>query len=158
VAGLFILKHMHNLSNEELCDRWVENRYFQGGVPPRGALRSFVVDRWRQRLGEEHITALLQESLSVAHRTGAIEIKDLERVAVDTTVQEKAITHPSDARLTHRAIERLVELAKREDVELRQSYLRLAKRAAIMVGRYTHAHQFKRARPQIPAHAARPHQ
>jgi hypothetical protein len=60
--------------------------------------------RWRQRLGEEHITALLQESLSVAHRTGAIEIKDLERVAVDTTVQEKAITHPSDARLTHRAM------------------------------------------------------
>ena len=61
VAGLFILKHMHNLSDEELCDRWVENRYFQGGVPPRGALRSFVVDRWRQRLGEEHITALLQD-------------------------------------------------------------------------------------------------
>src|SRR5262245_6294016 len=90
--------------------------------------------RWRQRLGEEHITALLQESLSVAHRTGAIEIKDLERVAVDTTVQEKAITHPSDARLTHRAIEKLVELAKREDVELQQSYLRLAKRAAILVG------------------------
>ena len=85
----------------------------------------------------------------MAHRTGAIEIKDLERVAVDNTVQEKAITHPSDARLTHRAIEKLVELAKREDVELRQSYLRLAKRAAIMVGRYTHAHQFKRARRQL---------
>jgi transposase, IS5 family len=60
---------------------------WRGGVPPRGALRSFVVDP-RQRLGEEHITALLQEGLSVAHRTGAIEIKDLERVAVDTTVQE----------------------------------------------------------------------
>jgi transposase, IS5 family len=63
--------------------------------------------------------------------------------AIDTTVQEKAIAHPTDARLTHRAIEKLVELAKREGVELRQSYLRLAKRAAIMVGRYTHAHQFK---------------
>ena len=70
-------------------------------------------------------------------------------MAVDTTVQEKAITHPSDARLTHRAIERLVELAKREDVELRQSYLRLAKRPAILVGRYTHAHQFKRAWRQL---------
>ena len=82
----------------------------------------------------------------MAHRTGAIETKDLERVVVDTTVQEKAIAHPSDARLMHRAIERLVDLAKREGVELRQSYLRVAKRAAIMVGRYTHAHQFKRAR------------
>jgi len=85
----------------------------------------------------------------LAHRTGAIEIKDLERVAVDTTVQEKAITLPSDARLTHLAIEKLVELAKREDVELRQSYLWLANRAAIMVGRYTHAHQFRRARRQL---------
>ena len=94
--------------------------------------------RCRQRLGEEQIAALLQESLSVAHRTGAIETKDLERVAIDTTVQEKAIAHPTDTRLTHRAIEKLVELAKREGIELRQSYLRLAKRAAIMVGRYTH--------------------
>ena len=46
----------------------------------------------------------------------------------------------------YRAIEKLVALAKREGVPLRQSYLRVAKRAAIMVGRYTHAHQFKRAR------------
>src|SRR5947199_604425 len=105
--------------------------------------------RWRQRLGEEQIAALLQESLSVAHRTGAIESKDLERVVVDTTVQEKEIAHPTAARLTHRAIEKLVALAKREGVELRQSYLRIAKRAAIMVGRYTHAHQFKRARREL---------
>jgi len=91
----------------------------------------------------------LQESLSVAHRSGAIETKDLERVVVDTTVQEKAIAHPTDARLTHRAIEKLVDLAKREGVELRQSYLHVAKRAAIMVGRYTHAHQFKRARREL---------
>ena len=77
----------------------------------------------------------------MAHRTGAIESKDLKRVVVDTTVQEKAIAHPTDARLTHWAIEKLVETAKCEGVELRQSYLRVAKRAAIMAGRYTHAHQ-----------------
>jgi hypothetical protein len=40
---------------------------------------------------------------------------------VDTAVQEKAIAHPTDARLTHRAIEKLVELAKREGVELKLS-------------------------------------
>ena len=85
----------------------------------------------------------------MAHRTGAIETKDLERVVVDTTVQEKAIAHPTDARLTHRAIEKLVDLAKRDGVELRQSYRRVAKRAAIMIGRYTHAHQFKRARREL---------
>ncbi len=105
--------------------------------------------RWRQRLGEEQLVALIQESLSVAHKTGAIGPKDLERVVVDTTVQPKAVAHPTDARLMHRAITKLVELAKRNRVPLRQSYLRLAKRAAIMVGRYTHAHQFKRARPQL---------
>jgi IS5 family transposase len=149
-----ILKHMHNLSDEALCGRWVENPYFQyfcGEVVFQHAApfdRSSLT-RWRQRLGEAQIAALLQESLSVAHRAGAIETKDLERVVVDTTVQEKAVAHPTDARLTHRAIEKLVDLAKREGVKLRQSYLRLAKRAAIMVGRYTHAHQFKRARREL---------
>jgi hypothetical protein len=87
--------------------------------------------RWRQRLGEDELAALLQESLAVAHRTRALRPKDLERVAVDTTVQEKAIAHPTDARPTQRAIEKL---AKREGVKLRQSYLCVAKRAAIMVG------------------------
>jgi hypothetical protein len=49
----------------------------------------------------------------VAHRTKAIETRDLERVVVDTTVREKAIAHPTDARLIHRAIEKLVDLARR---------------------------------------------
>src|SRR3546814_11741973 len=49
----------------------------------------------------------------------------------------------------HRALVKLVSLAKHEGVALRQSYLRVAKRAAIMVGRYTHAHQFKRARREL---------
>jgi hypothetical protein len=105
--------------------------------------------RWRQRLGEAQLAALLQESVAVAHKSGALANKDLERVAVDTTVQEKAIAHPTDARLTHRAIEKLADLARREGVRLRQSYRRVAKRAAIMVGRYTHAHQFKRARREL---------
>ena len=43
LAGLFIIKHMHNLSDEPLCDRWVENPYFQyfcggSGVPARTAI------------------------------------------------------------------------------------------------------------------------
>ncbi len=151
VAGLFVLKHMHGLSDEALCARWLENPYYQffcGEETFRHELpfeRSSLT-RWRQRLGEEQLVALLQESLSVAHKTGALVARDLERVAVDTTVQPKAIAHPTDARLMHKALVKLAALAKRESVPLRQSYLRLAKRAAIMVGRYSHAHQFKRAR------------
>lgn len=154
VAGLFILKHMHNLSDEALCARWIENPYYQYFCGELSFCHRLPFDRssmtrWRQRLGEEQLVALIQESLSVAHRTGAIGPNDLERVAVDTTVQPKAVAHPTDARLMHRAIIKLVGLAKRNRVPLRQSYLRLAKRAAIMVGRYTHAHQFKRARRQL---------
>jgi IS5 family transposase len=154
VAGLFILKHMHSLSDEALCARWLENPYYQYFCGEQVFRHELPFDRssltrWRQRLGEEQLVALLQESLSVAHKTGAVATKDLERVAVDTTVQPKAIAHPTDARLMHRALEKLVRLARRESVPLRQSYVRVAKRAAIMVGRYTHAHQFKRARKAL---------
>jgi len=151
VAGLLILKHMHDLSDEVLCARWLENPYYQFFSGELSFCHQLPFDRsslthWRQRLGEEHLVALLQESLSVAHKTGALATRDLERVVVDTTVQPKAIAHPTDARLCHRALEKLVDLAQRNDVKLRQSYRRVAKRAAIMVGRYSHAHQFKRAR------------
>jgi transposase, IS5 family len=154
VAGLFILKHMHNLSDEVLCARWLENPYYQYFCGELSFCHRLPFDRsslsrWRQRLGEDELAALIQESLSVGHKTGALETKDLERVAVDTTVQPKAIAHPTDARLMHRALEKLVNLAKRHGVDLRQSYLRVAKRAVIMVGRYSHAHQFKRARREL---------
>ena len=154
VAGLFILKHMHDLSDEGLCARWVENPYYQFFCGELSFCHQQPFDRsslthWRQRLGEEQLVALIQESLSVAHKTGALATRDLERVVVDTTVQPKAIAHPSDARLCHRALEKLVELARRTNVPLRQTYRRVAKRAAIMVGRYIHAHQFKRARRQL---------
>jgi IS5 family transposase len=116
VAGLFILKHMHNLSDEVLCARWIENPYYQYFCGELSFCHRLPFDRssmtrWRQRLGEEQLVALIQESLSVAHKTGAIGPKDLERVAVDTTVQPKAVAHPTDARLMHRAIIKLVGLA-----------------------------------------------
>jgi hypothetical protein len=154
VAGLFILKHMHNLSDEVLCARWLENPYYQYFCGELSFCHKLPFDRssltrWRQRLGEEQLVALIQESLAVAHKTGALGTKDLERVVVDTTVQPKAIAHPTDARLMHRALEKLVRLAKAEGVALRQSYLRVGKRAAIMIGRYTHAHQFKRMRREL---------
>jgi transposase, IS5 family len=154
VAGLFILKHMHNLSDEVLCARWLENPYYQFFCGELSFCHQLPFDRsslthWRQRLGEAQLVALIQESLAVAHKTGALATRDLERVVVDTTVQPKAIAHPTDARLCHRALEKLVDLAKRNNVPLRQSYRRVAKRAAIMVGRYIHAHQFKRARREL---------
>ena len=69
--------------------------------------------------------------------------------SVDTTVQPKNITFPTDAKLLLVAIQQLGKLAKEHDVELRQSYARVAKRAAIKVGRYAHAKQFKRMNREI---------
>ena len=80
----------------------------------------------------------------MAYKTGALATKDLERVAVDTTVQPKAVAFPTDARLMHKAIVMLGREARKHDVPLRQSYVRVAKRAALMAGRYAHAKQFKR--------------
>jgi IS5 family transposase len=68
---------------------------------------------------------------------------------VDTTVQPKNITFPTDAKLLHAAINGIVRLAKKHGVQLRQSYQRIAKRAAMMAGRYAHAKQFKRHHRQL---------
>lgn len=154
VAGLLILKHTYNLSDEALCARWLENPYFQYFCGEESFQHRLPFDRssltrWRQRLGEEQLSALLQESLSVAHKTGALATKDLERVAVDTTVQPKNVAFPTDVRLMHKALVMLVRLARKHDVRLRQSYVRVAKRAAIMAGRYAHAKQFRRFNREV---------
>ena len=163
VAGLFILKHMHNLSDEVLCARWIENPYYQYFCGELSFCHQLPFDRssltrWRQRLGEEQLVALLQESLSVAHKTGALETKDLERVAVDTTVQPKAIAHPTDARLMHRALEKLVALAQRSR-RAAAPELPARGQARRHHGRALHPRPSVQARPQgaqVPAHPARP--
>jgi transposase, IS5 family len=150
MAGLAILKHTFSLSDEELCARWIENPYFQylcGEAFFRHALpldRSSLT-RWRQRMGEEKIIALLQESLAVAVKTGAMKPSDTRRVIVDTTVEPKNVMFPTDAKLINRAREKLVKLAKKLGVDLRQSYVRIGKLALIKHQRYAHAKQFKRA-------------
>lgn len=151
MAGLAILKHMHDLSDEALCDRWLENPYYQRFCGEEFFQHRLPFDRssitrWRQRMGEEKLIALLQESLATATRTGAAKPADFTRVIVDTTVQPKAIAFPTDARLLHRARERLVRLAQKHGVALRQSYVRVGKVALIRYQRYAHAKQFKRAR------------
>jgi transposase, IS5 family len=150
MAGLAILKHTYDLSDEALCDCWVENPYFQYFCGEEFFQHALVFDRssltrWRQRMGEEKLQALLQESLAVATRTDAMKPSDLARVVIDTTVQPKAVMFPTDAKLLNRARERLVRLTKKLGVSLRQSYRRVGKLALIKHQRYAHAHQFKRA-------------
>ena len=150
MAGFAILKHTYNLSDEMVCEQWIENPYYQYFCGEEFFQHRLPLDRssisnWRNRMGEERLQALLQESLAVATRTGAMKPGDLARVIVDTTVQPKNITFPTDAKLLNRARETLVKLAKRLGVELRQSYTRVGKFALIQHQRYAHAKQFKRA-------------
>ena len=136
-----------------VCERWVHDPYFQYFTGEEFFRHEFPHERsdlshWRKRLGDR-LELLLAESLRVAHVSGALRTKDLARVTVDTTVQPKAITFPTDAKLLHAAIKGLNRLARKHAVQLRQSYLRIAKHAAMMAGRYAHAKQFNRHRRQL---------
>src|SRR5262245_37812671 len=75
MAGLAILKHTFDLSDEELCARWVENPYFQYLCGEEFFCHVLPLDRssltrWRQRMGEETIMPVLRENLSVVVKSG----------------------------------------------------------------------------------------
>jgi IS5 family transposase len=153
VIGLLLLKHVYGLSDEGVCERWIHDPYFQHFTGEEFFQHVFPHERsdlshWRKRLGDK-LELLLAESLRVAHKSGALRTKDLARVTVDTTVQPKAIAFPTDAKLLHAAIKGLNRMAKKHGVRLRQSYIRIAQRAAMMAGRYAHAKQFNRHRRQL---------
>jgi IS5 family transposase len=153
MVGLLLLKHIYGLSDEGVCERWVFDPYFQHFTGEEFFQHAFPHERsglshWRKRIGDK-LDLLLAESLRVAHAAGALKTDELARVTVDTTVQPKNVTHPTDAKLLLTAIVKLGELAKAQGLKLRQSYARLAKRAALMAGRYAHAKQFKRCTREL---------
>ena len=152
VIGLLLLKHIYGLSDEGVCERSVHDPYFQHFTGAEFFQHEFPHERsdlshWRKRLGDK-LELLLAENSRVAHE-GALRTRDLKRVTVDTTVQPKAITFPTDAKLLHAAIKGLNRLARKCGVRLRQSYLRIAKRSAMTASRYAHAKQFKRHHRQL---------
>lgn len=153
VIGLLLLKHIHGLSDEGVCERWICDPYFQYFTGEEFFQHAFPHERsdlthWRKRLGAT-LELLLAESLRVAHDTGALRSRDLAQVNVDTTVQPKNITFPTDAKLLHAAMAGLNRLAQKHGIRLRQSYRRVARRAAMMAGRYSHAKQFKRHHREV---------
>ncbi len=139
MIGMFLLKHTYRLSDEQVWDRWVTDPYFQYFTGEEFFQHALPHERsgmshWRKRIGDK-LDVFLQETLRLAHDTGALRKRDLARVTVDTTVQPKNVAFPTDAKLLEAAIRQLGKLAKAHDVRLRQSYGRVAKRAAMMAGR-----------------------
>jgi IS5 family transposase len=154
VAGLFYLQHAFRLSDEAVVARWAENPYWQHFCGETFFQHRLPIDpssmtRWRNRIGEEGVEWLLTETIRAGQRAGTVQDDHLKKVTVDTTVMEKNIAHPTDARLYEVARRRLVRLARTAGINLRQNYNRLGPRLSGQVGRYAHARQFKRMRKAL---------
>ena len=154
MAALLYLKHVYALSDDDVVERWRENPYWQHFSGERYFRHDLPCDpsslvRWRQRIGEEGCEWLLAHSIEAATRAGVIKRGSLDTVVLDTTVQPKAIAHPTDSRLLNRAREQLVDAAQGAGIALRQSYTRVGKAAEHQAGRYAHAKQYRRMQREI---------
>lgn len=151
MVALHYLKYSFALSDEEVVKTFIENPYYQYFCGEKYFRHDFPIDsssltRWRKRLKNTDIEKLLSETIQTGLRNGFIKKKDLEKVVVDTTVQEKHIRFPTDSRLYDRMREKLVEQAKKENINLRQNYNHLAKTCLHRQSGYAKAGQMKRAR------------
>jgi len=154
MASLQYLKNTFNLSDEELVERWSENvvwQYFSGMdyYEPRLPCDPTQIGRFRRALGEEGLEQLLKATIDTAVEIKAIKPAELERVIVDTTVQEKAMAHPVDSRLLEIARHKVVSAAKRSGISLKQTFAAEGKTLRRKAGGYAHAEQFKRLKKAV---------
>jgi len=154
LASLLYLKHSFNLSDEEVCQRWSENvvwqffsglEYFEHRLP----CDPTQIGRFRRDIGEAGLELLLKATIDTAVATKAVKPQALERVIVDTTVQEKAIAHPVDSRLHEIARHKVVSAAKRAGVALKQTFAKEGKELRRKAGGYAHAKQFRRLKRTV---------
>ena len=129
VASLLYLKHSFNLSDEELAQRWSENvlwQFFSGMdcCEHRLPCDATQIGRFRVFVGEAGVEQLLKATINTAVAIKTVKPQDLERVIVDTTVQEGAIAHPVDSRLLENSspqgCERCAARGHRAQADLRQ--------------------------------------
>ena len=154
MVGLQYLKHLNGLSDEAVVLGWVENPYWQYFCGEEYFRHELPIDassmtRFRKRIGEAGCEKILQETIKAGLESGAVKGAELRRVTVDTTVQEKAVSFPTDSKLLNRSRVRLVKLCFRHGVVLRQSYARKGPEALFRTNRYGHARQLRRMRRQV---------
>lgn len=127
-VALLMLKHIRNLSDESVVEQWMENvyyQYFSGeasyacGVPCEAS----ELVHFRNRIGEEGVELILKESI----RVNGDDADDCN-VSVDTTVQEKNITFPTDDKLYKKIIKKCWAISEKEGLPVRQSYTRTLKK------------------------------
>ena len=153
MMGLLILKDIEGQSDESVCERWVENPYWQYFCGEEFFQHKFPVTPeslsiFRKRIGEAGMENILSETIRLGLVTGIVNKKDIEIVTVDTSVQEKAVCFPTDSKLRSCAHKALISLAKKHKIPLRQSYVRKIRNALFMANRYSSAKQMKRAKKE----------
>jgi IS5 family transposase len=154
MASLLYLKNSFNLSDEELVQRWSENvqyQFFSGMeyYEPRLPCDATQIGRFRRAIGEDGLEQLLKCTIETAVEIKAIKRAELERVIVDTTVQEKAIAHPVDSRLLEIARHKVVSAARRAGLVLKQTFAKQGKALRRKAGGYAHARQFRRLKRAV---------
>lgn len=154
MVALLYLKHAFNESDESVVERWSENvvwqlfsgmEYYQSKLP----CDATQIGRFRCVLGEAGVEQLLKTTIEAAVAMKAVKPIELERVTVDTTVQEKAIAHPTDSRLLEVARAKIARLAKRAGLQLKMTHEREGQSLRRRAGGYAHAKQFKRLRQVV---------
>ena len=151
MVGLQYLKYMYNESDEMIVQKFVENPYYQFFCGNEYFEHSLPIDsssmtRFRKRMGSETIDDLFKETVRSAERSNQLKEKDFEHLNVDTTVQEKAISFPTDSKLYYKMLEELVDQTQKRGIVLRQSYKFVSKKALTKQAGYAHAKQMNRAR------------
>jgi IS5 family transposase len=146
---LLYLKHAFNESDEGVVQRWAETpvwQFFGGRAYFDQALPcdSTTLVKFRALLGEEGVEELLAQTITAAVNMKLISPKELATVVVDSTVQPKAIAHPTDSKLLETARQKLVEAAKEAGIDLKQTFAKEGRLLRFKAGRYAHAKQFKR--------------
>jgi IS5 family transposase len=128
MTGLLMLKHIRNISDESVVEQWSENIYYQYfcgetafvcGAPCEAS----ELVHFRNRIGEKGVELILQESIRVNGKDS-----DDDHVSVDTTVQEKNITFPTDAKLHKKIIRKCQQVAEKHELPVRQAYTRTLKK------------------------------
>lgn len=149
MIALLYLKHAFNESDEGVVQRWSETpvwqffggrAYFDQTLP----CDSTTLVKFRALLGEDGVEELLAQTITAAVNMKLISPKELATVVVDSTVQPKAIAHPTDSKLLETARQKLVAGAKDAGIELKQTFAKEGRLLRFKAGRYAHAKQFKR--------------
>ena len=130
MVGLLILKHVRNVSDESIVEQWQENIYYQyfcGEQTIQNTVPCTPTEmiEFRRRIGEEGVELILKESIRVND-----DHDDVDRSFIDSTVQEKNITFPTDAKLTKKVIDHSLKINARLGLPMRQSYKRKVKELA----------------------------